>query len=331
MRPNSRRLTPIVCLMCALLAVATSACSHSAPAAPVATAPALTPEQLAPLEPGVYDLRSGELISYARLIEALAARRYVIAGESHDEPWHHHAERDLYAALSASRPDRRVLLGMEMFQRPFQSALDAYTTGRIDQAQMLVQTEWEERWRYPVTYYAPLWQIGRAHGAPVVALNAPREISRRVAEVGIDALEPDERAALPPQIDLSNQPHRDWFEGAFGMHGHSSASDPQMFERFYQAQVAWDETMAHSAVETMRARAAEDMMLIVAGSGHVRRGWGIPSRIARRIERPDEVATVLFIGPGAPARRSLQGDSALTRAEFEMMRQQKDADFVIVY
>ena len=52
------------------------------------------------------------------------------------------------------------------------------------------------------------------------------------------------------------------------------------FENFYQSQILWDETMAHSAARFMREK-PEYQMVVLAGVEHIMYGSGIPSRIER--------------------------------------------------
>ena len=54
------------------------------------------------------------------------------------------------------------------------------------------------------------------------------------------------------------------------------------FEDFYTAQVIWDETMAHEVAAVMTAKDAPEHLVVLAGAGHVRYGYGIPDRAARR-------------------------------------------------
>jgi uncharacterized iron-regulated protein len=236
---------------------------------------------------GPWDARTGEQLTPAQALSRVAAARVVIVGESHTDAWHHVVQLKLYEAMGAPP----IALGMEMFQRPYQAPLDAYVAGTIDEAAMLAQTEYASRWGFEPALYAPLWRSARASGAPILALNATRELSRRISKVGLDGLTPDERAQLPPTLDLTNAAHRAWVRGIF--EGHGMPMDDATFERFYAAQVCWDETMAHAAATYLGAD-PQRRMFIMAGSGHVIHDHGIPSRLARTIPRA-QLLTVLPI------------------------------------
>ncbi len=282
------------------------------------------------LEPGVYRVDTGERVSREVLLDELARARFVVLGETHDDRFHHRMQREVYEALTRRAKARggRVLLGMEMFQVPFQNVLDAYVAGSMEQAQMLEQTEWQERWRFPVEFYEALWQGARRQAWPVVALNAPREVTRRISQVGVEALTPDERAQVASELDVNNRAHREWFEAMFASHG-MAMEDREAFERFYTAQVSWDETMAQSAVEAMEGAASGDQMVIVAGSGHVLNRWGIPSRIERRAPAQSVVTLIPVSAPGK-VMTSLKGPTGATRQDMESWQATRFADFVWV-
>ena len=290
-----------------LLCVSVSGC---------ATAPAETQaeEKAGQLDPGIYAVESGEEISKKALYRRLADYTYVVVGESHDNAWDHDVQNRVYRALLKRRGS--VALGMEMFQRPFQSPLDAYIAGEIDEETMLDRAEWSGRWGMATEAYAALWRQARETGSPMVALNARRELSKRVAEVGLDGLEPERRRELPADIDLGMEGHRELVRRAFGAHG--SMSD-RRFERFYQAQVVWDETMAHTAYTFMQAHPDVKSMIVLCGRFHAWPAFGIPPRIERRAGG-DVAATLLPISEDSP------------EAEYSLaeMRERQVADFVWV-
>lgn len=281
------------------------------------------------LSPGIYEVATGERITREELYARLAQHRFILVGESHDDAWHHEVQRDVYRGLTSSvGAEAKVLLGMEMVQRPYQEGLDRYTRGEIDQEAMLEAIDYRERWGFPVEFYSPLWKHARETESRVIALNARRELTRRCAKVGLEKLTEEERASLPAEMDLTNAAHRAWVKGIF--EGHGMAMDDETFQKFYEAQVIWDETMAETAVKAMVEQPANARMLIVAGAGHVMNGWGIPSRIARRT---GDTASVVTLLPVSPEKRgeSLAEPGGATEADLAAWRAMKHADYVWVY
>lgn len=256
-------------------------------------------ETSAPLAPGIYATRNFErTIDHKELYDALDDFRFVLVGETHDSPEDHALQADIFRALTAN--GQKVALGMEMFQRPFQKPLDSYVSGEIDEAAMLIATEYDERWGFDPDFYSPLWRQAQSLNLAIVALNAQRELTKRVSAVGMDGLSEAEKAELP-EMDLSSEPYRTWLRDIFA--GHGMKLEPQKFERFFQAQVLWDEMMAQTAVEFMAANPTYSQMVIAVGRGHVEQGWGIPDRIRRRTDAT--LAVVLRVPAGTTSNQAV--------------------------
>lgn len=278
-----------------------------------AAAPKTVELPTAQLQPGIYDVRTGNLVAKVELWQRLEAARFVIVAESHDSAADHAIQLEVLQSLGERG---ELALGMEMFQRPFQSALDQFVTGEIDEAQMLTRTQWEDRWGFAIELYQPLWQWAAEQQVPIVALNARRELTKRIAAVGVEGLTEQERADLP-ELDLDSPRYRAWMRGVFRAHGAEMEADK--FDRFFQAQLTWDETMADTAVRWEQANPGTTMVIVV-GRGHVERDFGIPSRIRRRTGAEYGDGEVISIVPldGAEVPR------------FRWMRRERFADFVWV-
>jgi uncharacterized iron-regulated protein len=176
------------------------------------------------------------------------------------------------------RMGKKVAIGMEMFQRPFQGALDDYIAGRIDERAFLKQSEYFQRWKFDYRLYQPILQFARAEKIPVVALNIQREITEKVGKAGLDSLSEEEKRLTPPQMDFSDRAYRERLEGVFREHPSFEARN---FDFFLQAQIVWDETMAES-VDRFLKKNPDYQLVVLAGSGHLAYGSGIPRRAARR-------------------------------------------------
>lgn len=222
------------------------------------------------------------------VIEGAAGKKIVYVGEYHDQFSHHNVELEVIRGLH--RKDPRIAVGMEMFQRPFQPALDDYIAGTIDEREFLKRSEYFKRWGFDYNLYKPVLDFCRAEKVPVVALNIRREITEKVSKSGMDALTGDERKELPAQMDFSDEDYRKRLKEVFEAH---RSSPEREFDFFYQAQVIWDETMAQSINEFLRKQ-PDRRMVVVAGGGHLARGSGIPKRAFRR--NGQEYAVILNDG-----------------------------------
>lgn len=216
-----------------------------------------------------------------QLYDELSRFDVVCLGEAHDEPRDHFAELAITEGLERrARVSGRALgLGFEMFQTPHNDALHAYSIGDIDDAGLRKKTRYEENWGFPYAYYRPVLNLGRTYGLPLKPLNATRELTRAVAKSGLSGLTPRLRRQLP-ELDLGDHAHRESFDKA--MAGHPSGPDSGFdMDKFYAAQVVWDETMASNAATWVAARAPSRQLVVLAGSAHCRHE-AIPSRIERR-------------------------------------------------
>ena len=255
----------------------------------------------------ILDGRDGHEVPAAELWTRLQAARAVCAGEQHDSPHDHWMQLQILDHLST--PAGPLGLGLEMVQQPFQGVLDDWSAARIDDAALLSRTAWALRWGFDFALYRPMLELARERHVAVVALNAPAELVKRVARVGVAGLDASERARLP-QLDLADAQHRAWFDrmmAAMGDghgHGHASTSDdadapaesqpapPAMPspDDIYAAQVVWDESMADGAARWLAA-GSERRLLILAGVGHCH-----DSAIVRRLRRRGP-ATVVSVRP----------------------------------
>lgn len=216
------------------------------------------------------------LTTLTDVIRKASEKRIVYVGEYHDRFAHHAVQLQVIKALY--RKDPKLAVGMEMFQRPYQKALDDYISGAIDEREFLKRSEYFKRWNLDYNLYKPILDFARAEKIPVVALNIRSETTDKVSRGGIDSLTDDEKRELPGQMDLSDTEYRERLREVFDQHQNKGGRG---FDHFYQAQILWDESMAESVDEYLR-RNQDRRMVVIAGLGHLLYGSGIPKRVARR-------------------------------------------------
>jgi len=255
------------------------------------TLPQTVPPALAP------QLSSPDL--WAQLLEA----DVIYVGEIHDRPAEHQAQLRLVQALHQANP--QMVLGLEMFQRPFQSAIAAYLAQEITEAELQAQTEYADRWGYPWEFYGPLLRFAQQVGMPVAALNAPSEVTRRVARGGLAAITKADRPYVPDPATITTKDpaYRDWLRDIFREvhgegHGEGHGGKGFNFEYFVAAQAVWDETMAAAIVE-LRQTHPDRPVIVLAGRGHVVPPGAIPSRVQRRSSQPLRQQALIYELPQA--------------------------------
>ena len=221
-------------------------------------------------------------LTHAEIISELTKADIVYLGETHDRPADHEAQLAIITALHQHDP--QVAIALEMFQRPYQPVLDQYLAGSINEAELREKTEYDTRWGFDWEYYAPILRFAKAHQLPLLALNTPTEVTRKVASQGLEALSSEDRRYIPPRSDirLDNEDYRQMMQEAYQMHAHGGHGNSDNFERFFAAQVLWDETMAQAIAQFWQAN-SQYQVIVLAGRGHIIYGYGIPSRVARRL------------------------------------------------
>jgi aminopeptidase N len=235
-----------------------------------------------PAEPrSLVDAATGEEIESEAFYALLRMKEVIYVGERHDQPADHGVQYTILRQLHAGGTS--IVIGMEMFQLPFQQPLDEWSAGRIDEAVLRRETEYDERWGFDFGLYRPILEYARNRGLRVVALNAPREVAYAVARGGVDALDPELRSTLPGELDLDNAEHRAMFDEEFDVGEHGAE---ETVDQYYEAQVVWDETMGAKVAETLAREDGPAKMIVFAGRVHVKRGLGIPDRAARRGAAP---------------------------------------------
>ncbi len=231
-----------------------------------------------------------------QILQELVKADVVYLGETHDSPEAHKAQLEILQALH--QQNRKIAIAMEMFQRPFQDVLDQYLAGKITEAQLVEQSEYEKRWGFPWENYAPLLRFAKTNQLPVLALNTPTEVTRKVARSGLESLTTDERRYIPPfsEIRTDNAEYRQMVQKAYEQHHQVGHGNSTSFERFFTAQVLWDETMAEKIAQFLEAN-PDYQVVVLAGQGHIIYGYGIPSRVARRLGNGNLVQRSVLLSP----------------------------------
>jgi uncharacterized iron-regulated protein len=276
-----------------VILIAAGACAVSAAA--IAADAALLPgtDEIHDTETTVVD--TAAVGGMDALLDALAGKRVIYIGESHDRYEDHLNQLRIIRGLHERGRD--LAIGMEFFQQPFQPVLDAFTTGEIGEAELLKQSEYFERWRFDYRLYRPILRFALEEGIPLIALNLPKEITDQVGDGGITSLTEAQAAQIPAELDRGDEVYRERLEAVFALHPKEDDAD---FEHFLEVQLLWDEGMAERAAEYLKAH-PEKTLVVLAGTGHVEYGRGIPRRVARRVAVPAATVVSGSMRPFDPA------------------------------
>ena len=225
----------------------------------------------------IIDQSNGDRITFDQLLVRLAPARVIYSGEKHSSLSHHRIQLRLLKALADS--DHNLVVGMEMFARPYQEVLDLWSAGKLTWEQLLRKTHWYANWRFDAELYRPVLEEVQRRKLKLVALNIAFHIPAKIAVGGIDNLSPPEKAQLPETIDYGYRDHRAYVKKVYDSH---KLKGRDRFEDFYAAQCVWEEIMAQSIAENL----AGGRMLVILGNGHIYRKFGVPDRAFKRTRAP---------------------------------------------
>lgn len=233
----------------------------------------------------IIDLQAGQAIAFSELIRRLRAKDLVFIGEVHDNAEHHLIQVQILQKLLDNEPGFAV--GIEFLPHPVQPVLDRFMAWKIDEQELLEQTDWSGNWGFPFSFYRPLFHLIRKQGETLLALNAPNKLVKKVARTGLAGLTAQERDQLAKTINLEDQPHRAYLKAVFQGHAQGQLNN---FDFFYQAQCAWEETMAERIAGYRQKHPVK--MAVFCGNGHIVNKFGIPDRVHRR--QATSLATLLL-------------------------------------
>jgi aminopeptidase N len=225
------------------------------------------------LQASVEGIVPNKSLKLDEIIDAVSDKPVILIGERHTNYEDHKVELAVIRGLF--NKGEKIAIGMEMFQRPFQKAIDEYLSGTVDEREFLKKTEYFKRWGFDYNYYREIIEFARAKGIPLVALNQRSENVDKVAKGGLDALSVEERKDIPQDMNMSDESYKKRLKDIYEEHPGKIS-----FEDFYQSQIIWDETMAHSASRFLEER-PDYHIVILAGVEHIMYGSGIPNRLHR--------------------------------------------------
>lgn len=182
-----------------------------------------------------------QVLTLPQLAAVAGASDVILIGEVHDMKYHHDLQLDLIRSMF----ERKVPLAiaLEMIQSDYQNHLDAWVDGKMTEGEMrmVFAVNWSpEDWEM----YREIFLFARDNRIPMVALNVPLDVVRKVAEQGFAALTPEERKGLPAgtSCDLNN-PQIAMLRKTFAKVPHH-AGHGKMFNNFCEAQTVRNSGMA---------------------------------------------------------------------------------------
>jgi uncharacterized iron-regulated protein len=226
-----------------------------------------------PLVGRVWDVKAARFVEPRELTDRLAASRWVLLGERHDNPDHHALQARLVRELVAA--GRRPAVGFEMFSTDDAPAIARYlalhpkSAAGLGDAVNLKRSGWD--WRV----YQPIAQAALDAGLPIVATNLSRAATEALRKNGLGGLG---RAMLTQlKLDAPRPPAVSASMAREIRESHCGQAPEGALDRMVDTQWARDARIA----EALARAGGRDGAVLIAGAGHVRRDRGVPAHLAR--------------------------------------------------
>ena len=235
-----------------------------------------------PLIGTIWDVRARATITPDVLLERLAARRYVLLGEKHDNPDHHRLQAWVVGELVTA--GRQPAVAFEMFRADQSEAIARHLAASPGDARGLADAlDWRRSGWPAWSMYEPIVERALRGKLSLIAANPSAAATSTLRRGGVAALEPAEVTRLGLDRPLPD----DVREGLATQirDGHCGQLPERAIEPFIVVQRARDAHMAAA----MREAGAGGAVLI-AGTGHVRRDMGVP-----RLLPEGETASLAFV------------------------------------
>lgn len=206
--------------------------------------------------------------------------KVIFLPEEHTSKEDHRFQLDFIRYLALK--DHRLIIAMEMFQQPFQEALDQYIACQIEEEEMLQRTEYYRRWGYDPTLYRDIWRFAKEKGIRIVAINLPSELVQRIGKEGLERVR-DDLLPFPP----IQQTERELKKLRQVLENHPRVEE----RRFFDVQNAWDNGMA-LAIARLSDHYPDHTIVVLIGRGHAEDyDSGVPRRL--KLLRPHLTMKIL--------------------------------------
>jgi uncharacterized iron-regulated protein len=226
--------------------------------------------------PSVINLETGNQSRLKDIVPDLERSRVVLVGEHHNNSSHHRAQLRVIQVLRES--GAKVAIGLEMFRMDSQDALDRWVDGKISSDEF--QQIYYSNWNFPWEAYSMIFEYARQNRIPMVGLNVPRDITRKVSRQGFQSLSKAQRGELPEVTCRVDKEYMDYIKESYGAHAHGKLN----FTYFCEAQLVWDNAMAVNTLAYLNAN-PDAVVVILTGTGHAQKA-AIPRQIRQRSDVP---------------------------------------------
>lgn len=237
----------------------------------------------------IIDTAAGQPLAADAVARRMREADFVLLGELHDNQHHHARRADLLAGLGT-----QASVVAEHLPRGAAPTLPADAAGESLRKALEASGFDPKGWRWPL--HEPLFVAIAQAGIALRGGNLERAAARRVAREGTSALPADLApwiAAAPLTRAAQSALEQDLIRGHCGHLG------ADRMPGMVAAQRGRDAAMARALLserERLRSAPGRHPVVLLAGNGHVRSDYGVPTMLAGQIQGV-KILTVGFLEP----------------------------------
>ena len=205
-------------------------------------------------------LADKQVVTMQQMTARAGAADLVLIGEVHDNTAHHDLQLAVIRSLHAKKLPVAIGLGGKLSEEQFQ---------------LIFARNWSYDWRL----YREIFIFARDNKIPLIGLNVPKEIVKKVSRQGYQSLNAEEKKNLPPgtSCDLNN-PHtallRSSFKDVF-----KHVTNGRVFDYFCEAQTLRNSGMAMNIAQYLKKQ-PRTKVVVLTGIWHAVKN-AIPDQLER--------------------------------------------------
>lgn len=224
--------------------------------------------------PHIMDVAEKTEVPLESFLDDLRKVQVIFVGELHVHTGHHRAQFSIIKALDDE--ERPLAIGLEMFRRDSQDALDDWSANEMPFLKFL--EVYRDNWSMEWPAYSDIFMYARNQEVKMLGLNIPDELSSKVAKNGFKSLSIKERQLLGNvqcEVDSTYASYIRQAMGGYGGHG-------QEYLFFCEAQLLWDTVMARNLIDFLKEN-PDYRVVAMAGSAHAWK-FGIPRQLVEQAD-----------------------------------------------
>lgn len=106
------------------------------------------------------------------VLEAMHASKFLLYGDFHALKQSQRGLLRLLRAYSQRYRNAPIVLALEMFKQKDQGTLDSYVNGEINDAELLVATNYNRDWGFPWPNFKAIIEFAASRGVPIIGINS---------------------------------------------------------------------------------------------------------------------------------------------------------------